>query len=215
MKTGGRTKQLSLEKIPPWKRSALPPARAAVALVMPAAAQQPIPADSDLAITTPSGQIVLGTIARWDSADRATLILVLDGKPTRWQLAAAETAPGPTPVPQPLSARAAEVRDLAVETVPAAQRQAQASALAAAYRGVSARIRSGELKALADVQQAQTVANRQALGLPAGDPGVARQSPWYAFIVALAEKIKAAKPADATAMAPVSDEIAAGLDACR
>ncbi len=182
-------------------------------LMMPAAAQQPIPADSELAITTPSGQVVWGTVARWDSADQATLILVLGGKPTRWQLAAAK-APAPTPVPQPLSALAAEVRDLAVQTVPAAERQARAAVLAAAYRGVSGRIKSGELKALADVQQAQTVANRQALGLPAGDPSVARQSPWYAFIVALAEKIKAAQPADAAALGPLSEQIADGLEAC-
>jgi hypothetical protein len=120
-----------------------------VALVMPAAAQQPIPADSDVTVTTPSGQVVLGTIARWDSADQATLILVLGGKPTRWQLAAAK-APAPTPVPQPLSALAAEVRDLAVQTVPVAERQTHAAALAAAYRGVSGRIKSGELKALAE-----------------------------------------------------------------
>jgi hypothetical protein len=185
-----------------------------LALLVPAAAQQPIPADSDLAITTPSGQVVWGTVARWDSPDQATLILVLGGKPTRWQLAAAK-APAPTPVPQPLSALAAEVRDLAVQTVPAAERQARAAALAAAYRGVSGRIKSGELKALEDVQQAQTVANRQALGLPAGDPSVARQSPWYAFIVALAEKIKAAKPATAADLSPLSDQIADGLDACR
>jgi hypothetical protein len=182
-------------------------------LVMPAAGQSPIPADSDLAITTPSGQVVWGTVARWDSTDQATLILVLGGKPTRWQLAAAK-APAPTPVPQPLSALAAEVRDLAVQTVPAAERQARAAVLAAAYRGVSGRIKSGELKALADVQQAQTVANRQALGLPAGDPSVARQSPWYAFIVALAEKIKAAQPADAAALGPLSEQIADGLEAC-
>jgi hypothetical protein len=185
-----------------------------LALVMPAAAQQPIPADSDLTITTPSGQIVFGTVARWDSAEQATLILVLGGKPTRWQLAAAKT-PAPTPVPQPLSALAAEVRELAVQTVPAAERQARAPALAAAYRGVSSRIKSGELKALSDVQQAQTVANRQALGFPAGDPSVARQSPWYAFIVALAEKIKAAKPGAAADLSPLSDQIADGLEACR
>jgi hypothetical protein len=181
---------------------------------MPAAAQQPVPADSDVAITTPSGQVVWGTLARWDSADQATLILVLGGKPTRWRLAAVANAPTPVP-PQPLSALAAEVRNLAVETVPAAERQAHAAALAAAYRGVSGRIKSGELKALADVQQAQTVANRQALGLPAGDPGVARQSPWYAFILVLAEKIKAAKPADAAALGPLSDQIADGLEAAK
>jgi hypothetical protein len=184
---------------------------ALAALAMPAWAQQPVPIDSDLAITTPSGQVVLGTVARWDSADQATLILVLGGKPTRWQLSAAK-APAPTPVP-PLSALAAEVRELAVQTVAAAERQARASALAAAYRGVSGRIKSGELKSLVDVQQAQTVANRQALGLPAGDPSAARQSPWYAFIVALAEKIKAAKPGATADLSPLSDQIADGLEA--
>jgi hypothetical protein len=185
-----------------------------MALAMPAAAQQPIPADSDLAITTPSGQVVWGTVARWDSTGQATLILVLDGKPTRWRLAAVAKAPTPVP-PQPLPALAAEVRELAVETVPAAERQTHAAALAAAYRGVSGRIKSGELKTLADVQQAQTVANRQALGLPAGDPSVARQSPWYAFILVLAEKIKAAKPAAAAALGPLSDQIADGLEAAK
>ena len=183
-----------------------------LALARPAATQQPIPADSDLAVTTPSGQVVWGTVARWDTTDQATLILVLDGKPTRWQLAAVKP-PAPTPVP-PLSALAADVRDLAVQTVPVAERQVHAAALAAAYRGVSARVRSGELKALADVQQAQTVANRQALGIPAADPSVARQSPWYAFIVALAEKIKAQKLADAAALGPMGEQIAAGLEAC-
>jgi hypothetical protein len=183
----------------------------ALTLARPATAQQPVPADSDLAITTPAGQVVWGTVARWDTADQATLILVLGGKPTRWQLTAVKT---PAPVP-PLSSLAAEVRELAVQTVPAAERQAHAQAMAAAYRAVSSRIKSGELKSLADVQQAQTAANRQALGLPAADPNAARQSPWYAFIVALAEKIKAANPADAAAMRPISDEIADGLEACR
>ena len=181
-------------------------------LLRPAAAQQPIPVDSDLAVTTPSGQVVWGTVARWDTTDQATLILVLDGKPTRWQLTAAKS-PAPTPVP-PLSGLAADVRDLAVQTVPAAERQVHAAALAAAYRGVSARIRSGELKALADVQQAQTLANRQALGIPAADPSVARQSPWYAFVVALAEKIKTQKLVDAAALGPLGEQIADGLEAC-
>lgn len=119
----------------------------------------------------------------------------------------------PAPAPDTLTGLAKEVRDWATALVPAEGRRAEAKRLAAGYRAVAERATKGELATLVDVQHAQAVENRQALGIPPDDAEAGKNSRWYPVILKLAQWLQAHPPADAKAMGPISLEIAQGLEA--
>lgn len=145
----------------------------------------------------------------------ATVLIVPDasGKLVVYTITPLGLTPPTPPTPAVLTGLAKDVHDWSLALVPAANR-ASSRQLAAAYRATAAKIRAGELKTLADVQAAQTTANRTALGLTAE---TANSSPWKPLIVKVAGYLVGVGHVDpaapATPLATVWDEIATGLEA--
>jgi hypothetical protein len=127
-----------------------------------------------------------------------------------WSLSPLGSQPS---TPENLSGLAKDTRDWATQLVPADGRAAEAKRLAAGYRSVGERAAKGEFSSLIEVQQAQAIENRKALGIPLEDTQTGKASRWYPVILKWAEYLKSHPPADAKAMSPISADIAKGLEA--
>jgi hypothetical protein len=169
----------------------------------------PFPLFAEIAL--PSGQ---GGIAFTPGQQTGQTVLVLRTSQGLQFFTVATVGSQPTPTPTPeLTGLAKDTRDWAAQLVPADGRAAEAKRLAAGYRTVGDRATKGEFTALTEVQNAQAVENRKALGIPLEDAQAGKTNRWYPVIVKLAEYLKSHPPADPKAMGPVSLDIAKGLEA--